>query len=224
MPPELERQGVGIPGIELAEAKEKRNKSAVSGDCAARLSVFLSSGRWSMREEWRVGWWPRVLHGTRRGDNLAVGSQLRLVIQGIAWCECSFRNISLGVTCKMNRSKEEKQEGGGRTGRWCEEEELTLCWAPSRPFKKLSHVILSTTLNGLYYHPYFTGKDAGVERGEAFSQITEPDRNITKCLWSSVRKVITMPKTPTSALVPDWILETQSFGWSRKEWLHCFAS
>lgn len=51
-------------------------------------------------------------------------------------------------------------------GRWCEEGELTLAEHLVGLSKKLSHVILSTTLNGLYYHPYFTGKDAGVERGE----------------------------------------------------------
>ena len=31
MPPELERQGGAFQGVELAEAKEKRNKSARAG-------------------------------------------------------------------------------------------------------------------------------------------------------------------------------------------------
>lgn len=153
--------GRGIPGGWASRSKGKEELVSVSGNCATRLSVFLSSGRWSMGEEWS-GW--LVAQGPawymERRLDLAVGSQLRLVIQGIAWSECSFRKISLGVTCKINHSKEEKARGRRKDG------QITLAEHLVGPSKQLSHLILSTTLNGLYYHPYFTGKDAGVERGE----------------------------------------------------------
>ena len=60
----------------------------------------------------------------------------------------------------MNHSKEEKARGRRK------DRQITLAEHLVGPSKQLSHLILSTTLNGLYYHPYFTDKDAGVERGE----------------------------------------------------------
>ena len=70
----------------------------------------------------------------------------------------------------MNHSKEEKARGRRKDG------QITLAEHLVSPSKQLSHLILSTTLNGLYYHPYFTGKDAGTcwQHRPQVPRVTEP--------------------------------------------------
>ena len=50
--------------------------------------------------------------------------------------------------------------------RWRKKGEVALAEHLVGPSKELSLLILSTTLNGVYYHPCFTDKQAGAERGE----------------------------------------------------------
>lgn len=84
--------------------------------------------------------------------------------------------------------------------RWRKKGEVALAENLVGPSKELPLLFLSTTLNGVYYHPCFTDKQAGVERGEITCagllsqigtrpsawvfclQVQQPFHCITKCI------------------------------------------
>ena len=139
--------GRGIPG---GWAKKQRKKGTVSEwEPDWVCSWPVGDEAWEKRG---VGdRWPRVLHGTWRGD-WTWPWEVSWDLWSREWPDVSA--VSEGSVWEWHArwtiAKKKKQEGGGRMGRWCKEGELTLAEHLIGPSKQLSHLILSTTKNGLY--------------------------------------------------------------------------